>query len=41
MAFDIPATGCGGQWVELIATPGERRDPVTVWYDSMKIAAVP
>ncbi len=41
MAFEVPAIGCGGQWVELIATPGERRDPVTAWYDSMKIAALP
>jgi hypothetical protein len=41
MAFEIPATGCGGQWLELIATPAERRDPVTASYESMKIAALP
>ncbi len=41
MVFEVPATGCGGQWVELIATPGERRDPITARYESMKIAALP
>ncbi len=41
MTFEIPVTGCGGQWVELIATPGERRDPITANYESMKIAALP
>ena len=41
LAFEVPAIGCGGQWLELIATPGERRDPVTARYESMKIAALP
>ncbi len=41
MAFEIPANGCGGQWVELIATPGERHNPVTARYESMKISALP
>jgi hypothetical protein len=32
-----PATGCRGQWLELAAAPGERRDPVTVWYEHFRV----
>ena len=32
MMVEVPATGCRGQWLSLIAIPGERRDPATVWY---------
>ena len=40
MAFEVPQTGCGGQWLELVATPGERRDPGTAWYEGLQLIAL-
>ncbi len=43
MAMDIrvPTTGCSGQWLELTAAPGDRRDPVTAWYEAFEVARQP
>lgn len=32
LRFDAPAQGCPGQWLELIAAPGERPSPITAEY---------
>lgn len=32
LAFAVPAQGCQGQWLELVAAPGERRTENVVWY---------
>lgn len=40
MTVEVPATGCRGQWLSLIAAPGERRDPATVWYAGFRLTPV-
>jgi len=41
MDFETPKTGCAGQWLELTANPGDRRDPVTARYASFRVEAAP
>lgn len=35
--FEVPRAGCEGQWLQLKASPGERRTTLVVWYDDVKI----
>ena len=35
--IQVPATACRGQWLSLTATPGERRDPATIWYAGLHL----
>jgi hypothetical protein len=39
MAMDVvvPAGGCPAQWLELAASPGERRNSVTAWYGQFRV----
>jgi hypothetical protein len=39
--FVVPPTGCEGQWLTLAATPGERPQEISAWYDDLSIAAAP
>jgi len=41
MDFAVPATGCLGQWLQLTASPAERRDPVTAWFEDFEVRAPP
>ena len=38
--LEIPASGCRGQWLSLTATPGERRDPATIWYAGFNLVKI-
>ena len=35
--FSVPAAGCQGQWLQLVAYPGERRTDIAVWYDNLAV----
>jgi hypothetical protein len=35
--FVVPETGCGGQSLELLPTPADRRAAVEVWYDKIAV----
>ena len=35
--FSVPASGCQGQWLQLVAYPGERRTDIAVWYDKLAV----
>jgi hypothetical protein len=35
--FSVPAAGCQGQWLQLVAYPGERRTDIAVWYDKLAV----
>jgi hypothetical protein len=37
MDLEIPAASCVAQWLELIATPGEKREPTTAWYAAFRL----
>ena len=37
LAFEVPAA-CPAQWLALAADPGERREPIDVWYDNLVLA---
>ncbi len=41
LAFEIPAGDCRGQWLELIAVPGERRASVTALYTDFSVRSAP
>jgi hypothetical protein len=41
MSFTTPASGCAGQWLELTAAPGDRREPVTAWYAGFRLEPEP
>jgi hypothetical protein len=38
MEVQVPAGVCAGQWLELAATPGERRSPTTTWWESLEVS---
>jgi len=38
MSFAVPASGCQGQWLQLVAYPGERRTDIAVLYDELAVA---
>lgn len=40
MDLDASATGCAAQWLELIASPGDRREPFTAWYAEFQLHPV-
>jgi hypothetical protein len=40
MDFAVPASGCRGQWLQLTATPADRRDPVTAWFEGFQVRAL-
>jgi hypothetical protein len=43
-AFEIPATGCGGQWLALVLPariPAEQRIGGRAWFDSIRIRREP
>lgn len=35
--FEVPASGCEGQWLRLRPSPGDRRTTLIVWYDDLQI----
>jgi hypothetical protein len=37
VAFEVPTTGCDGQWLRLTPDPGERRTTLIAWYDGLRI----
>ena len=41
LTFETPAGGCRGQWLELIAVPGERRASVSALYADFRLQATP
>ena len=36
LAFAIPPAGCAAQWLQLTATPGERRQTIVMWYQDFR-----
>ncbi len=38
MTFEPATAGCDAQWLELAAIAGERRNPVTGWYERLRVA---
>jgi hypothetical protein len=39
LTLEVPASGCPAQWVELVATPGERRADIEAWYAGLALTA--
>ncbi|ATQ41129.1 tetratricopeptide repeat protein [Caulobacter mirabilis] len=37
LAFEVPAQGCVGQWLQLQAHPLDRRQTIVVWYDDLNV----
>ena len=35
--FEVPASGCQGQWLRLMAYPCERRTDIAIWYDKLSV----
>lgn len=41
LTIAVPIGGCRGQWLVLAPSPGERRDPATVWYTGFRLNPPP